>query len=82
MREPIDHQEAVDEDAALRHYTFNVGDLSRDLAYVTVRRDAARARLVRRDLQRLLAEQPGADVVLEWLGALRREYAGAAGSKY
>ena len=37
------------------------------------RLDAARARLVLRDLERLLAEQPEADVVLEWLGALRRE---------
>ena len=82
MREPRDHHEAVDEDAALRQSTFDVGDLSRDLAAVTVRLDAARARLVLRDLQRLLAEQPEADVVLEWLGALRREYAGAAGSKY
>jgi hypothetical protein len=36
MREPIDHQEAVDEDAALRQYTFNVGDFTRDLAVVGV----------------------------------------------
>ena len=41
----MDDREAVDE-AALRQYTFNVGDFSRDLAAVTVRLDAARARLV------------------------------------
>lgn len=69
----MDPREAVDDDAALRQYTFNVGDFWRDCAAVTVRLDAARARLVLRDLERLLAEQPGADVVLEWLGALRRE---------
>ena len=73
MREPIDHPEAIDDDAALRQYTFNVGDFSRDLAAVTVRLDAARARLVLRDLERWLAERPGTDVVFEWLGALRRE---------
>ena len=69
----MDPHEAIDDEAALRQYTFNVGDFSRDLAAVTVRLDAARARLVLRDLVRLLAEQPGADVVLEWLGALRQE---------
>jgi hypothetical protein len=69
----MDHREAADDEAALRQYTFNVGDFSRDLAAMTVRLDAARARLVLRDLERLLAEQPEADVVLEWLGALRRE---------
>ena len=80
-RPRMDHHEAMDDEAALRQYTFNVGDFSRDLAAVTVRLDAARARLVLRDLERLLAEQPECDVVLEWLGALRREYAGEAVSK-
>jgi hypothetical protein len=65
--------EAADEATPLRQYTFDVGDFSRDLAAVTVRLDATRARLVLRDLERVLAESPGADVVFEWLGALRRE---------
>ena len=69
----MDHREASDDEAALRQYTFNVGDFLRDLAAVTVRLDAARARLVRRDLERVLAEQPARDVELRWLGALRRE---------
>jgi hypothetical protein len=69
----MDHREAIYDDAALRRYTFDVGDLSRDLAYVTVRMDAARARLVLCDLERLLAEQPDHDIVFAWLGALRRE---------
>jgi hypothetical protein len=69
----MDHREAIDDEAAWRHYTFNVGDFSRDLAAVTVRLDAARTRLVLRDLERLLAESPGTDVVFEWLGALRQE---------
>jgi hypothetical protein len=69
----VDHPEAIDDDAALRQYTFDVGDFSRDLVAVTVRLDAARARLVLRDLQRMLAEQPDRDLVFEWLGALRRE---------
>ena len=55
----MDHPEAMDDEAALRQYTFNVGDFSRDLAAVTVRLDAARARLVLRDLERLLAESAG-----------------------
>ena len=62
----MDPREAMDDDAALRQYTFAVGDFSRDLAAVTVR-------LVLRDLERVLAESPEADVLLEWLGALRRE---------
>jgi hypothetical protein len=73
MRERVDHREASDEDAGLRQYTFDVGDFSCDLAAVTVRLDAARARLVLRDLQRMLAEQPDCALVFEWLGALRRE---------
>jgi hypothetical protein len=71
----MDPRKAMDDEAALRHYTFNVGDFSRDLAAVTVR-------VVRRDLERLLAEQPKRDVERLWLGALRREYAGEAVSKY
>ena len=62
----MEPREAMDDEAALRQYTFNVGDFSRDLAAVTVR-------LVLRDLERVLAAAPEADVVLEWLGALRRE---------
>jgi hypothetical protein len=73
MSERVDHREASDDEAALCQYTFDVGDFSRDLAAVTVRLDAARARLVLRDLQRLLAEQLARDVELLWLGALRRE---------
>jgi hypothetical protein len=73
----MDPREASDDEAALRQYTFDVGDFSRDLAAVTVRLDAARARLVLRDLQRLLAASPEADVVFEWLGALRRETHGS-----
>jgi hypothetical protein len=53
----MDPREAMDDEAALRQYTFDVGDFSRDCAAVTVRLDAA----------------PEADVVLEWLGALRQE---------
>jgi endonuclease YncB( thermonuclease family) len=30
--ETVDYQAAVDEDAALRHYTFEVGDLARALS--------------------------------------------------
>ena len=67
----MDPREAIDDEAALRHYTFTVGDFSRDLAAVTVRLDAARARLVLRDLARLLAASPDRDIIFEWLGALR-----------
>jgi hypothetical protein len=72
----MDPRAAADDEAPLRQYTFDVGNFSRDLAAVTVRLDAARARLVLRDLERLLVEQPEADVVFEWLGALRREHEG------
>jgi hypothetical protein len=72
----MDPREAMDDEAVLRQYTFAVGDFSRDLAAVTMRLDAARARLVLRDLERLLAEQPARDVELLWLGALRREAQG------
>jgi hypothetical protein len=65
--------EVVDDDAALRQYTFDVGNLSRDYVAVTVRLGTARVRLLLRDLKRLLAVQPERDVELLWLGALRRE---------
>jgi hypothetical protein len=70
------HREGhTDEDTPLRAYTFDGGDLSRDLTAVTVRLDAARARLVLRDLQRMLAEQPDSDIVFEWFGTLRQDEA-------
>jgi hypothetical protein len=56
MHERVDHREVSgDKDAGLRQCTFAVDDFSRDLAAVTVRLDAARARLLLRDLERLLA---------------------------
>ena len=60
----MDHHEAMDDEAALCHYTFNVGDFSRDLAAVTVRVVRGGGK---RDVERL------------WRGALRREYAGVLG---
>jgi hypothetical protein len=72
MSEHMDDHKAVDENAALRQYTFDVGDLSRDLAYVTVRLDAARAHLVQRDLEHALAAAPDAVVEVPCLGSLRR----------